>query len=556
MKFCCAGGRHDTKPSFTLIRTNKKQAMKKFLLSAFALTLAGSGFAAADQPAIVPVPQQVTCNGSKAITLTADSRISIPRSDKALRGAAELFSRQITQEANLALKVVEKPEGDIRLAIDPKLGEEAYRLDITKQGVDIRGGAPAGVFYGLQTLRQLLTQYGPTLPAMKIEDAPSFGYRGAMLDCSRHFFTVDEVKTFIDMLALHKINRFHWHLTDDQGWRIEIHRYPELTRVGSQRAETVLGHNSPACDGIPYGGYYTQKQIREVVAYAAERFVTVVPEIEMPGHASAALTAYPWLGCAGEGYEVQPHWGVFPEVFCAGKDSTFEFMQNVLAEVIELFPSEYIHVGGDECPKDNWKICPNCQKRIRDEKLKDEHGLQSYFVLRMEKWLNEHGRHLIGWDEILEGGISKSATIMSWRGAKGGIAAARSGNKVIMTPNTHCYLDYYQTEQPLGNEPWGIGGYVSVEKAYSLDPYDQLTKAERPYILGVQGNIWTEYMASLAHVQHMVLPRIAALAEVGWAYDRRDINDFRRRMENLRKIYERCGYRYAPYFFEKPVAGE
>lgn len=523
--------------------------MKRIVSSIVLLMLAGAGMAATNPPAIVPIPRQVSCNDQQSITLTDDARITLPRSEKDLRGVAELFVRDVAREEGLTLKIVEKPEGEIRLAVDPQLGEEAYRLEISAKGIDIRGGTPAGVFYGLQTLRQLLAQYGTTLPGVQIEDAPWFGYRGAMLDCGRHFFPIDQIKTFIDMLALHKINRFHWHLTEDQGWRLEIRRYPELTRIGSQRAETVLGNNSPAYDGVPYGGYYTQQQAREIVAYAAERFITVVPEIEMPGHASAALAAYPWLGCAGEGYKVQTRWGVFPEVFCAGKDSTFDFMQNVLAEVIDIFPSEYIHVGGDECPKESWKVCPACQKRIQDENLKDEHELQSYFVLRMERWLNEHGRHLIGWDEILEGGISKSATIMSWRGAKGGIAAARAGNKVIMTPNTHCYLDYYQTQHPQGNEPWGIGGYVSVEKAYSLDPYDQLDEAERPYILGVQGNIWTEYMASLAHVQHMVLPRLAALAEVGWSYDRRNIEDFRNRMKIFRRLYERNDYRYAPYFF-------
>ena len=284
--------------------------------------------------------------------------------------------------------------------------------------------------------------------------------------------------------------------------------------------------------------------------YAAERFITVVPEIEMPGHASAALASYPWLGCAGEGYKVQTLWGVFPEVFCAGRDTTFEFMEEVLDEVIALFPSEYIHVGGDECPKENWKRCPECQRRIREEGLRDENELQSYFIHRIERWLNAHGRRLIGWDEILEGGISQSATIMSWRGAAGGIAAARAGNHAIMTPNTHCYFDYYQTKDPR-QEPWGIGGYVSVGKVYALDPYDQLTEAERPFILGVQANLWTEYVAGMAHLQHMLLPRLAALAEVGWACDRRDMESFRVRLGELRRLYERCGYRCAPYFFDR-----
>lgn len=530
--------------------------MKKLLLTAAAIALAGSLCAAQNPPAIVPLPQQITCGAETVITLTDEARITVPRGDKPARRAAELFAESAARELNLPLKVSEKAGGEIRLTVDPALGREAYRLDVTPQGVDIRGGSPAGLFYGLQSLRQMIAQYGPTLPEVRIEDAPTFGYRGAMLDCCRHFFPVAEVKRFIDMLALHKINRFHWHLTDDQGWRIEIRRYPELTRVASQRAETVLGNNSRAYDGTPYGGYYTQKEIREVVAYAAERFITVIPEIEMPGHASAALAAYPWLGCRGKDYKVQTSWGVFPEVFCAGRESTFEFLQNVLAEVIELFPSEYIHVGGDECPKESWEQCPDCQQRIRDEHLRNEHELQSYLILRMERWLNEHGRRLIGWDEILEGGISKSATIMSWRGATGGIAAARAGNQVIMTPNTHCYLDYYQTTQPAWSEPWGIGGYISVEKAYSLDPCDQLTDEQRRYILGVQGNIWTEYMASMAHVQHMALPRLAALAEVGWSYEGRNIDDFHRRMEVMRRLYERCGFRYAPYFFDPKPAVE
>lgn len=527
--------------------------MKRLFVLVCALGLWAAAWAAPEVN-IVPKPLNVE-TGDGSFTVDAATVVTVGR-DASLRFVGELFAAMIEPVTGRAVKVKTAADGaKIDLAVDPELGEEEYVLRVTPAGADVRGGSPKGVLYGLQSLRQLVIEGEGTVPAVTVKDKPYFGYRGAMLDVCRHFMPVEDVKAFIDILAMHKLNRFHFHLTDDQGWRIEIHRYPELTRIGSNRAETVLGKNTPAYDGTPYGGYYTQKQAREIVEYAAERFITVIPEIEMPGHASAALAAYPWLGCAGEGYKVQTCWGIFPEVFCAGKDSTFEFLQNVLAEVIEIFPSEYIHVGGDECPKESWKNCPACQQRIRDQHLKDEHELQNYFTLRMEKWLNGHGRHLIGWDEIIEGGISKSATIMSWRGAKGGIAAARAGNKAIMTPNTFCYLDYYQTRKPQ-NEPWGIGGYVSVEKAYSLDPYDQLTKEQQGYILGVQGNVWTEYIASLSHVQHMTLPRIAALAEVGWAYDRRDINDFRRRMENLRKIYERCGYRYAPYFFEKPVAGE
>ena len=524
--------------------------MKKLLLSGVALVAALTVLGSENSPAIVPVPQQVVCHPERSIDLSAATRISVPDADKELEEVAERAAQTFAREYGLAWKVDRKGSDGIQLKLDPTLDKEAYRLEIAPTGVRVQGGSPAGVFYGMQTLRQLIGQYGTSLPEIRIEDAPAFGYRGAMLDCGRHFFPVEEVKAFLDILALHKINRFHWHLTEDQGWRIEIKRYPELTKIGSRRAETVLGHNTEIYDGVPYEGYYTQQEIREVVAYAAERFIEVIPEIEMPGHASAALATYPWLGCTGDGYKVQTRWGVFPEVFCAGKESTFEFLENVLAEVIELFPSKYIHVGGDECPKASWEVCPACQQRIHDEQLKDEHELQSYFILRMEKWLNEHGRNLIGWDEILEGGLSQSATIMSWRGSAGGIAAARAGNKVIMTPNTHCYLDYYQTKDPQRLEPWGIGGYIPVNKSYALDPYDQLTEAQRPYILGVQGNTWTEYIGSFAHVQHMALPRLAALAEVGWSYGRQDLADFRRRMEVLRGLYDRLGWHYAPYFFD------
>ena len=513
-----------------------------------------------DAVAIVPKPVSEQLSDS-TFDLTKRTRIRLLADDSTLLRSTDFFNGVVSKAFGKGLYVAQGGQAQkdaINVRLDDSLPSEGYTLSITPDSIDIAGGSPAGVFYAFQSLRQLLPAAALAgerarvieLPAVEIRDEPHFAYRGAMLDACRHFFKPDEVKEYLDLLALHKINRFHWHLTEDQGWRIEIRRYPELTKIGSQRSETVLGNNSPAYDGTPYGGYYTQDQLRDVVTYAAERFIVIIPEIEMPGHASAALAAYPNLGCIGEGYKVRTHWGVFPEVFCAGKESTFEFLQNVLEEVIKLFPSEYIHVGGDECPTKSWKVCPACQKRIQNESLKDEHELQSYFMLRIEKWLNKHGRHLIGWDEILEGGISQSATIMSWRGTAGGIAAARAGNKVIMTPNTHCYLDYYQTEHPQGCEPWGIGGYVPVEKVYSFDPYDQLAETECPYILGMQGNIWTEYIASMAHVEHMTLPRLAALAEVSWSYKGRDIEDFRRRMENLRKIYELCGYRYAPYFFD------
>ena len=391
--------------------------------------------------------------------------------------------------------------------MDGSLEAEAYTLAVTPSGVEVRGGTPQGVFHGLQSLRQLVIDGEGVVPAVTVSDKPYFAHRGGMLDPCRHFWTVDEVKEYIDILAIHKLNKFHWHLTDDQGWRIEIKKYP------------------------------------------ADRYITVIPEIELPGHAVAALTSYPWLGCKGEGYEVRRRWGISKEVFCPGKETTFEFLQNVFAEVLELFPSEFIHIGGDECPKDSWKQCPLCQERIRTEGLKDEFELQSYTVRRMEKWLREHGRKIIGWDEILEGGVSPTATVMSWRGSKGGIAAAKAGNHVIMAPNVHCYLDYYQTKTPT-KEPMAIGGYVPMRKVYELDPYDQLTPGERAYILGVQGNLWTEYIATFPHLKHMLLPRLAAIAEVGWSYARKDFDDFKHRMNSLRKCYDAAGLNYATYFFE------
>ena len=520
--------------------------MKKTILLLLAALTAAGAFAAAP-PALVPQPRLAVCDGGEGLQLADGVRISVPANNVVLFRVAEQFAQWMEREAGLRLAVAES-DGPLRLTLDESLGAEAYRLTVGPDGLLVAGGTEAGVFYGLQSLRQLVSQYGAALPALRIEDEPTFAYRGTMLDCCRHFFTVDEVKTFIDILALHKINRFHWHLTDDQGWRIEILRYPELTRVGAHRAETVLGNNSAAYDGKPYGGYYTQRQVRDVVAYAAERFITVVPEIEMPGHASAALASYPWLGCAGEGYKVQTLWGVFPEVFCAGRDTTFEFMEEVLAEVIALFPSEYIHVGGDECPKENWKRCPECQRRIREEGLRDENELQSYFIHRIERWLNAHGRRLIGWDEILDGGVSPTATVMSWRGTEGGIRAARQGNPVVMAPTTHCYLDYYQTDG-VANEPLAWGGCLPLSKVYELDPYEGLDSLAQRCVLGVQANLWTEYIPDFAQAQYMLLPRLAAVAEVGWAPRRRNYDDFLRRMEHLRLLYGACGYRYAPHPF-------
>ena len=523
--------------------------MKRLILLACSLSLAATAWTA-PEVAIVPKPLSVeTAGGTFAVD--AATVVTAGR-DAELRRVGELFADMIEPVTGAALKVKAAADGSqIALAVDPALAEEEYLLEVAPSGVSVHGGSPKAVLYGLQSLRQLVIAGEGTVPAVTVRDKPYFGYRGAMLDVCRHFMSVEEVKAYIDIIAMHKLNKFHFHLTEDQGWRIEIKKYPELTRKGSVRKETLVGNlrNSTEYDGIPHGGYYTQKQIREIVRYAAERYVEVIPEIEMPGHGLGALTAYPWLGCRGENYEVWTRWGISKDVFCAGKDSTFEFLQNVLSEVLELFPSKYIHIGGDECPKERWKECPHCQKRMADNGLKNEEELQSYFMQRIEKWLQEHGRNIIGWDEILQGGISKTATVMSWRGSKGGIAAAKAGNTVIMTPNTHCYLDYRQTRQQ-ELEPLGQMRYLPMKQVYALDPYDQLTPDERKYILGVQGNLWTEYIPDFRQVKHMVLPRLAAIAETGWAYDRKDFDDFSRRMQQFRKVYDRAGYNYATYFFD------
>ena len=453
---------------------------------------------------------------------------------------------------------ISKLEESIIYNEDWTLGDEAYTLRITKKGITIDASSASGRFYALQTLRQLIpaqkegekkAKYA-VLPCCEIKDAPVFAYRGAHFDCCRHFFTAEEVKKYIDILAFHKINHLHWHLTDDQGWRIEIKAYPRLTEIGGWRKGTVIGKEWGKYDGIRYGGFYTQEQIKEVVEYAKERFITIVPEIEIPGHALAALTAYPELGCKGEGYEVSQTWGVFPQVFCPGKESTFKFWETVLTEVTELFPSKLIHIGGDECPKTEWKECPLCQKRIADEGLKDEAELQSYVTRRIEAFLNSKGRNIIGWDEILEGGVTKTATIMSWRGTKGGIAAAKSGNHVIMTPNDYCYLDYYATKDTQ-NEPLAIGGFVPLEKSYSFNPYESLELEMHKYIIGVQGNLWTEYITTFDHAQYMLLPRIAALAEVGWTYGKKDYQDFLQRMRHLTTYYDANGWNYGKHAFIK-----
>ncbi len=531
--------------------------MKRLLLFTVALLCMSVAFATDYANVIVPRPLNYTAvEGSFILT----PKTVVRAESQALAHAATIFAEDLSvvTGSTLSVKRSAPRNGAINLTIDSSLQAEEYKLNITSAAVNIVGGTERAVFYGLQSLLQIAAasdavKGGVSLGGVKIADKPHFEYRGGMLDVCRHIFTVEDVKKFIDILALHKVNKFHWHLTEDQGWRIEIKRYPELSEVGAYRNQTLIGRNrrSKVYDGTRYGGIFTQDQVREIVAYAAARYIDVIPEIEMPGHSVAALTAYPELGCTGGPYSVWTRWGISKDIYCAGKESTFEFIENVLTEVLELFPYEYIHIGGDEAPRDAWKKCPHCQKRIKDEGLENEHQLQSYFMERIEKWLAERGRKIIGWDEILQGGISKSATVMSWRGTKGGIAAAKLGNHVIMTPNTHCYIDYYQTSDHKANgEPLGNGRFpVTLHKTYNLDPYAELNSEQQKFIKGVQVNLWTEYIATFDHAQHMLLPRLAALAETGWSYGNKDYNDFARRMHILRKLYDKQGFVYAPYFF-------
>ncbi|MDX2161564.1 MAG: beta-N-acetylhexosaminidase [bacterium] len=442
----------------------------------------------------------------------------------------------------------------ILLDSDPELDDEGYRLDVMPDSIRLEANTPAGLFYGAQTLRQLLPaelETPPTageppaaVPCLDIEDAPRYRWRGLHLDCARHMMPVAFIKRFLDWMALHKFNTFHWHLTDDQGWRIEIKAYPRLTEIGSQRAATPIPADRKTLDGQPYGGFYTQDEVRDVIAYAADRFITVVPEIEMPGHAAAALASYPELGCVGSGYQVRTFWGIEDDVFCAGNDQVFTFLENVLSEVIDLFPSAFIHVGGDECPKVRWEQCPKCQAAIAREGLKDEHELQSWFIRRMETFLNAKGRRLIGWDEILEGGLAPNATVMSWRGTEGGIAAAAAGHDVVMSPMSHCYLDYYQSEDT-DNEPPAIGGYLPIDQVYRFNPAEGVPADKSGHVLGGQGNLWTEYMPTEAQVEYMAYPRAAALAEALWtAPAERDYGDFAARLNAHLLRLDALGVRY------------
>ena len=461
---------------------------------------------------------------------------------------------------------------------DQNLSISGYRLNVNKHSIVIESNSEEGAFYGLQSFLQLLPAAANKqnlIPAVAITDAPRFEYRGMHLDVGRHFYPITYVKQYIDYLALHKINRFHWHLTEDQGWRIEIKKYPALTEKGAWRNGTIIGrYPGTGNNNQPYGGFYTQDEIREVVQYAKDRYIDVIPEIEMPGHSSAAIAAYPWLSCfpdqptaipanmiseksklaqqQGQIKLVQETWGIFDDVFCAGKESTFEFLQNVIDEVITLFPGKYFHIGGDECPKAHWKKCTACQQRMREQGLKDEHELQSYFIQRIEKYLNSKGKTLIGWDEILEGGLAPNAVVMSWRGEKGGIEAAKEKHGVIMTPGKPVYFDHSQSKL---EDSVTIGGYNPIEAVYAYDPIPkELNAEEARYVLGAQANVWTEYMNNTKKIEYMIFPRMAALSEVLWtAPANKDWKAFEARLEKQMQRYDFLGIHYSKAYYEPNI---
>jgi len=493
---------------------------------------------------IIPKPLELKINKGN-FSLNEDTQIIINSDDQQVQSVVSYFLDQFNIASGFSLEVSDRINATnnyIELTDkikDPTLGKEGYTLKSDSDKI-ILTGTPHGLFYAIQTLFQLLppeiysrkkvADVKWIVPAVEITDKPRFKWRGMHLDVGRHLFPVSFIKKYIDFLAMHKLNVFHWHLTEDQGWRIEIKKYPRLTEIGAWRSGSQIGKTDKD-DGIRYGGYYTQDEIRDIVAYAEKRFITVVPEIELPGHSVAALTAYPQLSCTGGPFHVRTKWGISDDIYCAGNDSVFSFLENVLTEVIELFPSKYIHIGGDEAPKTRWKECPKCQKRIKDEGLKDEHELQSYFISRIEKFLNSKGKQIIGWDEILEGGLAPNAAVMSWRGTEGGVHAARQKHNAVMTPADYLYFCYYQGK-PV-NEPPALGGFIPIEKVYEYEPVpEELSPEEQKFIIGVQGCLWTEMVDSPEMAEYMLLPRLCALSEIAWSpIEKRNLDDFLERMQ-------------------------
>jgi len=541
--------------------------MSRIVLLIMGLVLSISARAQYD---VVPLPQSIQMQKGEPFLLSNDQvQILAPETLKGEADFLQAYLKDVTGQTFSIVPKREKRKSYIELAISPNVTEpEGYVLTINKKGVTIAGGSATGVFYGIQTLRKSLVSIEKAassiihLPSSVITDAPRFSWRGMHLDCSRHFWSVDFVKKFIDLLALHNMNVFHWHLTDDQGWRIEIKKWPKLIEVGSKRSGTIIGTNSDLDDNIPHGGYYTQAEAREIVRYAAERHITIVPEIDMPGHMLAALASYPELGCTGGPYQVGHYWGVYKDVLCIGNPKIYEFVEDVLTEIMDIFPSEVIHIGGDETPTDKWLQCPKCQALAKTFPITTEapsgdfepltsklSPLQAHFTRRVFDFLTSKGRRALGWDEILDGS-PKDAMIMSWRGTAPGAKATEAGHDVIMAPTTHCYFDYQQVEDTQF-EPSRCGGFIPIEKVYSLNPApDSLSVEARRHILGTQANLWAEYMTTESTVEYQALPRMSALAEVQWTQpERKDYHAFLQRLTRLTSLFELYHYTYAKHLW-------
>ena len=558
-----------------VIHLNSNIEMKKFV---FLLIVVAGNFVSLASNAqcadydVIPMPKEVLVDSTKTFALQDGMGIWYDASNEEVYRNV-LFLRQWIKEMTgmeLALTPNE-PKAAIRLTLcSPATSDlseqqkESYAITVNKRGVEISACNPAGLFRAAQTIRKSLpVATGEIecveLPYVTIKDEPRFEYRGVLLDCGRHFFSVDFIKKFLDVMALHGCNQLHWHLTEDQGWRFEVKAFPSLAPKGSVRAETVIGpYKSGIFDGTPYGGYYTQEDCREVVRYAAERYINVVPEIDLPGHMQSALHVFPHLGCTGGPYPVRTYWGVSREVLCGGNPETLEFLKTVLGEICDVFPSKFIHIGGDECPKDRWHECPKCQAKIKELGLTDkdghkfskEHQLQSYINKEIEAFVKERGRDIIGWDEILEGGLSGSSIVMSWRGVKGGIAAAKEGHRVIMSPNVYSYIDHPQLKET-SRQPRTTDSYiVSASKVYSFEPLipEELTAEQQKLILGPQVNLWTEHVKYPEHAFYQLLPRLGASSEVQWCLpEQKDFDSFKERLPHMEKIYELMGVVYCPY---------
>ncbi len=529
---------------------------------------------------IIPLPKNIECDSTQFFILENGMGIAYDTSDQEQTRTAQFLAQWIEEATGLRLVLTpDDKKAAIRFLKGEKQGKgtkkskrqkgsqaetlseqqlEGYSIQVGKEGILVQAPQAIGLFRAAQTLRKAMpakerSEEPVALPYASIQDEPRFVYRGVLLDCARHFFSVDVIKRYLDMLALHGCNQFHWHLTEDQGWRFEVKALPELTMKGSIREQTVVGRNTGVYDGQPYGGYYSQEDCREIVRYAAERYINVIPEIDLPGHMQSALHVFPHLGCTGGPYPVKTYWGVSDDVLCAGNPKTMEFLHTVLDELCQVFPSKYIHIGGDECPKKRWEKCPKCQAKIKELGLKDQEGhsaenqLQTYVIRDIETFLHERGRDIIGWDEILEGGLTEKSIIMSWRGTKGGIQAARQHHRVIMAPNVFGYLDHPQYKDEEKQLPTAGRYIVSTSKIYSFEPLipEELADDEQQYILGPQTSLWTEHVAFPQHVFYMLLPRLGAMSEVQWCRpDQKDYEDFKNRLPKLLNLYDRIGINY------------